>query len=99
PSRPTTQAPRRRPRPRSWRGCAPGAGPSSTTGRTVLCGRPGLGRRARDGGMSEVAGGCGPAGTGRAPLGAMVVRVARLHRVLAGQLLREVGLHVGQELV
>ncbi|NEA39462.1 MarR family transcriptional regulator [Streptomyces sp. SID11385] len=29
----------------------------------------------------------------------MVVRVARLHRVLAGQLLREVGLHVGQELV
>ncbi|EFL03649.1 MULTISPECIES: MarR family winged helix-turn-helix transcriptional regulator [unclassified Streptomyces] len=49
--------------------------------------------------MSEVAGGCGPAGTGRAPLGAMVVRVARLHRVLAGQLLREVGLHVGQELV
>ncbi|WP_431039364.1 MarR family winged helix-turn-helix transcriptional regulator [Streptomyces sp. P6-2-1] len=29
----------------------------------------------------------------------MVVRVARLHRMLAGQLLREVGLHVGQELV
>ncbi|MFD7878582.1 MarR family winged helix-turn-helix transcriptional regulator [Streptomyces sp. NPDC059766] len=38
-------------------------------------------------------------GTSLAPVGAAVVRVARLHRMLAGQLLREVGLHVGQELV
>ena len=28
-----------------------------------------------------------------------IVRVARLHRMLAGQLLRKVGLHTGQELV
>ncbi len=32
-------------------------------------------------------------------LSAAIVRVARLHRLLASQLLREVGLHPGQELV
>lgn len=32
-------------------------------------------------------------------LSSAILRVARLHRALAGQLLREVGLHPGQELV
>lgn len=33
------------------------------------------------------------------PMANAIVRVARLHRMLAGQLLRRVGLHPGQELV
>ncbi|MED7828601.1 MarR family transcriptional regulator, partial [Streptomyces chiangmaiensis] len=55
--------------------------------------------------------GNGPAGTGRevtvsAPAAAgtetvsnAIVRLTRLHRMVAGQLLRRIGLHPGQELV
>ena len=39
----------------------------------------------------------GPAGVG--PLSHAIFRVARLHRSIAGRLLRETGLHPGQELV
>ncbi|WP_159942707.1 MULTISPECIES: MarR family winged helix-turn-helix transcriptional regulator [unclassified Nocardiopsis] len=45
----------------------------------------------------------GSAGTGRVagvgPVSHVVFRVARLHKLLAGQLLREVGLYPGQELL
>jgi MarR family transcriptional regulator, organic hydroperoxide resistance regulator len=43
---------------------------------------------------------CGALSAARqGPIGAAIVQVARLHRMLAGQLLREVGLHPAQELV
>jgi len=41
----------------------------------------------------------GIAGAQEGLVGHAIVRVARLHRMLAGQLLRRVGLHTGQELV
>jgi DNA-binding MarR family transcriptional regulator len=40
-----------------------------------------------------------PEAARRGPISHAVFRVARLHRMLAGQLLREVGLHPAQELV
>ncbi|MFJ6722396.1 MarR family winged helix-turn-helix transcriptional regulator [Streptomyces sp. NPDC091259] len=40
-----------------------------------------------------------PASAERGPISHAIFRVARLHRMLAGQLLRRVGLHPGQELV
>lgn len=40
-----------------------------------------------------------PAAARGAPIGAALYRVARLHRMVAGNLLRPVGLHPGQELV
>ncbi|MGW4113414.1 MarR family winged helix-turn-helix transcriptional regulator [Actinosynnema sp. NPDC004786] len=36
---------------------------------------------------------------GRGPVSHAIFRVARLHRLLAGQLLRQAGLHPGQEMV
>ena len=40
-----------------------------------------------------------PSSAHRGPISHAIFRVARLHRMLAGQLLREVGLHPSQELV
>ncbi|WP_225101183.1 MarR family winged helix-turn-helix transcriptional regulator [Streptomyces sp. CoH27] len=40
-----------------------------------------------------------PEAARRGPISHAIFRVARLHRMLAGQLLREVGLHPAQELV
>lgn len=40
-----------------------------------------------------------PASAGGGPISHAIFRVTRLHRMLAGQLLRRVGLHPGQELV
>ncbi|MCC3775467.1 MarR family winged helix-turn-helix transcriptional regulator [Streptomyces sp. UNOB3_S3] len=40
-----------------------------------------------------------PSSAGAGPISHAIFRVARLHRMLAGQLLRRVGLHPGQELV
>ncbi|MFF8293287.1 MarR family winged helix-turn-helix transcriptional regulator [Streptomyces sp. NPDC016309] len=40
-----------------------------------------------------------PASASGGPISHAIFRVARLHRMLAGQLLRRVGLHPGQELV
>ncbi|WP_405640982.1 MarR family winged helix-turn-helix transcriptional regulator [Streptomyces uncialis] len=40
-----------------------------------------------------------PASARRGPISHAIFRVARLHRMIAGQLLRRVGLHPGQELV
>ncbi|MBB5926905.1 MarR family winged helix-turn-helix transcriptional regulator [Streptomyces echinatus] len=58
---------------------------------------------------SETAGGAGeagqeatvpvPAAAGSGPISHTIFRLARLHRMLAGQLLRRIGLHPGQELV
>lgn len=47
--------------------------------------------------MDEARGCTPPVQTG--PLSSALIRVARLHRLLTAQLLREVGLHPGQELV
>ncbi|MER8186492.1 MarR family transcriptional regulator [Kitasatospora sp. NPDC094015] len=40
-----------------------------------------------------------PAAAGGGPISHAIFRVARTHRMIAGQLLRRVGLHPGQELV
>ncbi|MEU4273155.1 MarR family winged helix-turn-helix transcriptional regulator [Streptomyces sp. NPDC026092] len=40
-----------------------------------------------------------PASAQAGPVSHAIFRVARLHRMIAGQLLRRVGLHLGQELV
>ncbi|MFE2571851.1 MarR family winged helix-turn-helix transcriptional regulator [Streptomyces mirabilis] len=40
-----------------------------------------------------------PAAAGGGPISHAIFRLARLHRMLAGQLLRRIGLHPGQELV
>ncbi|WP_042389585.1 MarR family winged helix-turn-helix transcriptional regulator [Streptacidiphilus melanogenes] len=40
-----------------------------------------------------------PAAAGGGPVSHAIFRLARLHRMLAGQLLRPIGLHPGQELV
>ncbi|ARF59573.1 MarR family winged helix-turn-helix transcriptional regulator [Streptomyces gilvosporeus] len=40
-----------------------------------------------------------PAAAGGGPVSHAIFRLARLHRMLAGQLLRRIGLHPGQELV
>ena len=40
-----------------------------------------------------------PAAAASGPISHAIFRVARLHRMIAGHLLREVGLHPGQELV
>jgi DNA-binding MarR family transcriptional regulator len=40
-----------------------------------------------------------PAAAGGGPISHAIFRLARLHRMLAGQLLRDIGLHPGQELV
>lgn len=40
-----------------------------------------------------------PAAAGGGPVSHAIFRVARLHRMYAGQLLRRIGLHPGQELV
>ncbi|MFD8410929.1 MarR family winged helix-turn-helix transcriptional regulator [Streptomyces sp. NPDC059650] len=40
-----------------------------------------------------------PASAHAGPVSHAIFRVARLHRMIAGQLLRRVGLHLGQELV
>ncbi|KPC61559.1 transcriptional regulator [Streptomyces chattanoogensis] len=40
-----------------------------------------------------------PAAAHAGPVSHAIFRVARLHRMIAGQLLRRVGLHLGQELV
>ncbi|GAA2795990.1 MarR family winged helix-turn-helix transcriptional regulator [Kitasatospora sp. CM 4170] len=40
-----------------------------------------------------------PAAAGGGPISHAIFRVARLHRMFAGQLLRRIGLHPGQELV
>lgn len=40
-----------------------------------------------------------PAAAGGGPLSHAIFRLARLHRMFAGQLLRRIGLHPGQELV
>jgi DNA-binding MarR family transcriptional regulator len=40
-----------------------------------------------------------PAAAGGGPISHAIFRLARLHRMLAGQLLRQIGLHPGQELV
>ncbi|PVU84199.1 MarR family transcriptional regulator [Cellulomonas sp. WB94] len=48
---------------------------------------------------AELEGPCLPPSAQAGVLTAAIFRVARLHRTLAGQLLRQVGLHPGQELV
>ncbi|MBI0384032.1 MarR family transcriptional regulator, partial [Streptomyces albiflaviniger] len=40
-----------------------------------------------------------PTAAGGGPVSHAIFRLARLHRMLAGQLLRRIGLHPGQELV
>ncbi|MFB7669128.1 MarR family winged helix-turn-helix transcriptional regulator [Kitasatospora sp. NPDC056138] len=40
-----------------------------------------------------------PASAQAGPVSHAIFRVARLHRMIAGQLLRRVGLHIGQELI
>jgi DNA-binding MarR family transcriptional regulator len=40
-----------------------------------------------------------PAAAGSGPISHAIFRLARLHRMFAGQLLRRIGLHPGQELV
>ena len=40
-----------------------------------------------------------PAAAASGPISYAIVRLVRIHRILAGRLLREVGLHTGQELL
>ncbi|GAA4994130.1 hypothetical protein GCM10025734_23870 [Kitasatospora paranensis] len=62
--------------------------PTSATGRTPAGAGPGAG-------VSLPV----PASAGGGPISHAIFRLARLHRMHAGQLLRRIGLHPGQELV